>query len=139
MSPHWVYKKCMFPSWRKHANSMVGKQVLELLYIVYDLKLRKPSVLLPWKRTPCEPLLMDHYSFLQPWHCPGFELMAVCHKKFISSHLSREVSLGLVWGDQPWLNKKISVSGHKARHKNMSEPLCNILPHRIKNSECSQL
>lgn len=69
------------------------------------------------RKDPCEPLLMDHYSFLQPWHCTGFELMAGCHKKFISSPFSPKVSRGLVWGDQPWPNKKISVSAHKARQR----------------------
>lgn len=38
-------------------------------------------------------------------------------QKFITDHFSPEVSWGLGWSDQPRPNKKISVSGHKARQR----------------------
>lgn len=66
-------------------SHLVCTQVLVLLYILYDLKWRKPSV----QRTPMN-LSADHYRFL-----PAFKLIATCHKKSSSSHFYSAASQGL--------------------------------------------
>lgn len=84
---------------------LVCMQLLVLLYILYDLKWRKPSA----QRIPMN-LSPDHYRFF-----PAFKLMAICHKKSSSSHFYSAASQGLDWWDQSQSNKKFSVSEHNTK------------------------